>query len=62
MFKTNRIAYVVAGVLCSFVAAMVLRARGHSYDSAEGQKLGRHPPVEELADELKEAWSGHHTR
>ena len=60
MLKTNRLVYIVAGVLCSLAAALVLRSGRH--DPAGPRELGNHPPVEELADELKQAWSGHHTR
>jgi hypothetical protein len=60
MSKVNRVACLIAGSLCAFGAVLILRNQNGSLPSRSSSRTGKHPPVEELAEDLKQAWAGRH--
>lgn len=60
MSKVNRLACLIAGTVCAFGAALILRNRNGFLSSLSSSRMAKHPPVEELAEELKQAWAGRH--
>lgn len=57
MNHLERAASIVGALLVGIVAYVIISDR-----TAENRARRSRPPVEELADELKQAWSGYHNR
>ncbi|MGA8030742.1 MAG: hypothetical protein WB992_26655 [Bryobacteraceae bacterium] len=60
MNQLVRIACFTGGILLAIAAAVMLR--GGQMESGRARGRRGQPPVEELANKLKEAWAEHHTR
>jgi hypothetical protein len=61
----KRIALFGSGLLAGIAALLIITgnksAEGSGSNAGRRRRLGEQPEVEELADELKHAWEGHHT-
>ena len=62
MTNLTRIVLFGGGLLAG-LAVFLLKGQASWGDSKSARRrAGKHPPVEKLADELKNAWAEHHTR
>ena len=57
MSHLQRVASILGTVLLGMAAYLVISENRENRGRRSGQ-----PPVEELAEELKQAWAGHHNR
>ncbi|MBV9156273.1 MAG: hypothetical protein JO097_08410 [Acidobacteriaceae bacterium] len=60
MNQLSRIAGFAGGILLAIAATILLRSNGLA--GSGGRRSRRQPPVEDLANQLKQAWAEHHTQ
>ena len=62
MSHLERVASIVGTILIGTAAYLVISDRQSRESRSASRKGEQDHPVEELADELKQAWAGYHNR
>ena len=62
MSHLERVATIVGAILIGTAAYLIISDRQRNESRSAARKGEGDHPVEELAEELKQAWSGYHNR